>query len=569
MRMTQLNAEHQPPFGEPTASVAAGQPSAPIPITPPPKGCVNAMFSSIKDSFRAGVRRIALAKELHNLNTRKSALVHELDCVFITIGKKAQPLYLAIPGATEAFKAVDESQQHLDKCKDAVSKHSNDVQHCRDELTALQKVNAERRKQHEEEHAAAAKAADSIDAVRRQTSETLLAIDREIKGHKPLLADAAAGRPTPKPIESLLADMKVLEGRQAEHVVLHTKAASDAAAANEAANQKRITLSNVTVEIANQEHQLALRISGHQRACATAEQQVKEAETRLKLASKSLGRALYETKALSPDFAELTTHADSIVAPIAEIEDSMRDVQSKIANIAPAVRRLLYGIAALIVVVVGLTLLLTSKHLPWLGSGMAHARPPAQSKAAETDDDHGSVESGGFSSWWRRSAGASKKDALVIKGLYIGMSIEDAHAQLSELFRKTTWTVHDVEHLDSGSWYVSAVAYTNYDSAPRVQLWADSTTREVKQLLMDSECVDILFNVSDMDAEAFVQEFLNNYGIPSMEVNVDSDLMRLGLAGEPVITWQYRDPRGFLIGITKNKQLELQRIASSAERKFD
>ncbi len=157
-------------------------------------------------------------------------------------------------------------------------------------------------------------------------------------------------------------------------------------------------------------------------------------------------------------------------------------------------------------------------------------------------------------------SGISGDHGITIKGLYIGMSLEDAESTLTKLFQGTSWTVRPPEELNNGNTKLAAVADEEFDLWNRVVIFVDSQKGVVKELYMDEGAINFLFNVSDMDGAEFAAAIVENYDVPLMQPEFSDD-------GN--LYWEYKDPRGVLLKIKDNKTLTMEKIASAAERKFD
>jgi len=205
-------------------------------------------------------------------------------------------------------------------------------------------------------------------------------------------------------------------------------------------------------------------------------------------------------------------------------------------------------------------------------------------KCVKSDKDHAiallikSAELGNTSSRAKLAHMYENPTDISIKGLYIGMKIDDAQSKLSALF-KEKWIITAVEkQRDEGLHFA---ARKDRDFGPTVNVWADAKTRKVEQIRMDSGAVDLLFNVSDMDGKEFAQEVVSHYNIPEMkfeiiELNPGDRMAAELLFGAnlvnrigPTMQWQYKDPRGLVVAIEKDKTLVMKRIASAKDRKFD
>lgn len=78
---------------------------------------------------------------------------------------------------------------------------------------------------------------------------------------------------------------------------------------------------------------------------------------------------------------------------------------------------------------------------------------------------------------------------------------------------------------------------------------------KVDGISLNGMLVNSLFNAADMDASAFVQQFISAYNIPEMKVSDDR------------LYWTYTSPVGVKISINKEKGLVLEKVASAQDRK--
>ena len=161
-----------------------------------------------------------------------------------------------------------------------------------------------------------------------------------------------------------------------------------------------------------------------------------------------------------------------------------------------------------------------------------------------------------------QSAPAAKKAAtseIKIKGLFIGMDIQTVPALLKEKFAGKDWGIHDVAKGDAGNFSGMITKPENFYVAiggalplGTVIAGPDGKVTEIK---LTSMVVDALFNATDMDASAFVQQFINAYNIPEMKVSDDME------------SWNYTSSEGVKIKIDNKKGVFVEKVASSQERK--
>jgi hypothetical protein len=79
------------------------------------------------------------------------------------------------------------------------------------------------------------------------------------------------------------------------------------------------------------------------------------------------------------------------------------------------------------------------------------------------------------------------------------------------------------------------------------------------------EVVDKLFNGGDMPARDFAKQFLQSYNLPKLKASTFA--VRVG--AEEIDGWEYTSPKGFRVRISENKDLNVEAVPSSEERKFD
>jgi hypothetical protein len=167
-----------------------------------------------------------------------------------------------------------------------------------------------------------------------------------------------------------------------------------------------------------------------------------------------------------------------------------------------------------------------------------------------------------------------KHDGIVIKGLYIGMTIDQAHEVVTGQVDET-WKVDPVKQSDDTDWFFSAETKDTFMDG--IYVWAKND-RMVYSIKLGSSAVAFLFNVSDMDGEEFAQAIVNNYDdIPGMEADIEErDMISQAFYSEfseldtgPKMYWKYKDPSGTLLTIREDKELRMERITGAGERKFD
>lgn len=168
---------------------------------------------------------------------------------------------------------------------------------------------------------------------------------------------------------------------------------------------------------------------------------------------------------------------------------------------------------------------------------------------------------------------------LKVKGLYVGMNIDDACKIVNSLFG-SSYIVRDVPptfqatgllpgtymvdmtddeikgYLDpkgEGNGRLQLMGFRG-DSYIPIFVTADAN-RKVIYIRITSSAVDKLFNVTDIEAEDFSKEFINSYKIPYLKpVSFD---------------WEFSSPYGYRLKISSNKTIEIQEISKKSNFKFD
>lgn len=159
------------------------------------------------------------------------------------------------------------------------------------------------------------------------------------------------------------------------------------------------------------------------------------------------------------------------------------------------------------------------------------------------------------------------KDATIkVKGLYIGMDIQTVPALLKEKSTGKWSTISDV--IEGGSKEAIFPATVNFyvavnqlslitgsgDVVP-VAIVKAGPDRKAIYILLNGVIVNDLFNAADMEASAFVKQFISAYNIPEMKV---SDNLQ---------SWTYTSPDGVKVTIDTTKNVLLEKVESAQERK--
>jgi hypothetical protein len=166
----------------------------------------------------------------------------------------------------------------------------------------------------------------------------------------------------------------------------------------------------------------------------------------------------------------------------------------------------------------------------------------------------------GFSVKESRSSKSTKSaapvdDRLIVKGLWLGMDVDEALAAI----------------IEQGEGRISSELATpasekGFDllyKGPRDQrgyryggIRIDPQTRAVTAFFFEDRMTDFLFNATDLTPREFAQKFMDAYGISQM-----APTMAWGQQA-----WRYESPRGWTLLITVKKTVDVSR---TPERKFN
>lgn len=140
-------------------------------------------------------------------------------------------------------------------------------------------------------------------------------------------------------------------------------------------------------------------------------------------------------------------------------------------------------------------------------------------------------------------------EVLKVKGLYIGMAIEEASQQMTKLWGKEVSVKKD-----DGGFYVSPDEHYF-----KFKIEADAN-KKVISIILGADTVDELFNVAGIDGKEFVQLFIDAYKIPKMKVSyVDAYYC----------AWEFTSSHGYKLEIDSNKMITIKAIPKQNELKFD
>jgi hypothetical protein len=145
------------------------------------------------------------------------------------------------------------------------------------------------------------------------------------------------------------------------------------------------------------------------------------------------------------------------------------------------------------------------------------------------------------------SCGNSAPEQLVIKGLYLGMPETEAMTVAKQLTAQCGGT--------------GRITYSPGISGPCN--FVDNLIKlgiadgKINRISFDDKAVDILFNVRDMSAEQFAQEFCNANNLPPM------------VPDSHVPGFSYTSEHGYKVAISRGKTIYLEMVAKPAERNFN
>lgn len=161
---------------------------------------------------------------------------------------------------------------------------------------------------------------------------------------------------------------------------------------------------------------------------------------------------------------------------------------------------------------------------------------------------------------------APKEASIKVKGLYIGMDIQSVPALMKENFAGKKnfagmdWAISDVTKVDASARDLRVLVidqgnlYVSIGSTAGGIVIA-TPDGKVFAIELSSLIVNDLFNAADMDASAFVKQFISAYDIPEMKV---SDNLQ---------SWTYTSPDGVKVTIDTQKNVSLEKVASAQDRK--
>lgn len=146
---------------------------------------------------------------------------------------------------------------------------------------------------------------------------------------------------------------------------------------------------------------------------------------------------------------------------------------------------------------------------------------------------------------------------LTVKGLYIGMNLDDASRVYKEKFENLTGKPAWIRKIGSGEYELFPD-----ENGARAGWWGSicitaDPDRTVCKIEITSYFADKIFNSGDMNAKEFATAFCNAYEIPEMEYSSNDEC------------WTYSSPSGYKLVIKKDHWILIERIVKAADTKFD
>jgi hypothetical protein len=165
--------------------------------------------------------------------------------------------------------------------------------------------------------------------------------------------------------------------------------------------------------------------------------------------------------------------------------------------------------------------------------------------------------------------------SIKIKGFFIGMSTDE----VIDLINSKYSSIFSQIKIEP---YAGPIKHGSYTIIlPHESGFVFDSSKLLINLFWSEEIVNQLFNVEDLSAEQFAQEFVNSYDIPKMAVHSDNN--SVGIASVAQFYWEYvsKDAvrlrifgpgEGSALGFFftfKGKDILLERIPSKHDRSFD
>lgn len=144
---------------------------------------------------------------------------------------------------------------------------------------------------------------------------------------------------------------------------------------------------------------------------------------------------------------------------------------------------------------------------------------------------------------------------LKVKGLYIGMPIDDALVASKKAVEGTSishWADEmKIEKFDDGT---SNIVFKNAFGMPLFMVVADNTGK-VGAFAFEWPAVNVMFNAEDMELREFAQMFINAYNIPELKPDDKRENF--------ICTMEC----GIKVTITKDKGVAIAKTQTETERK--
>lgn len=145
------------------------------------------------------------------------------------------------------------------------------------------------------------------------------------------------------------------------------------------------------------------------------------------------------------------------------------------------------------------------------------------------------------------------KGKLVVKGLFLGMHLNDCYAALQSHLGEDTFLLRATARVDKSK--VPVLKILRKGGSRVGEIRADPETETVQEFVFWPRLSDYLFNSADLGADEFAQKFIDNYKVPKLKPS----------RREKQNVWLYEDPEGWELVITPDKTVA---VSSSKERKF-
>lgn len=149
--------------------------------------------------------------------------------------------------------------------------------------------------------------------------------------------------------------------------------------------------------------------------------------------------------------------------------------------------------------------------------------------------------------------------SLVVKGIYIGMNINEVQSVLRTKIDTSKVSVADVSKGDGGKFPNALTGPENYYIALGglfpIGVILAGPDGAVDYIMFSEILVNNIFKAQGAPAVTFAQQFINAYGIPEIKLSDDRR------------SWFYLSPDGVKLTITVDKDVYIERISSEAERR--